>query len=497
MSASVSPGPNNGESELDFPVIGGKGDTTTLPHERMERVSSWGMNVHTLGYVYRPTTIDGVRAALDAARESGRCVALRGAGCSYGDASLARENVVLDISRMNRILAWNPETGVAECEPGVTIRQLWQYAIGDGWWPYVVSGTMFPTLAGAAAMNIHGKNNFHVGSIGDHILEFDMVLPSGELLTCSRESNSEIFHSAIGGLGMLGVFTRIKLELKKIYSGHLKVTAIGVRNWRELFEKFDENLPDSDYLVGWIDCFASGAGAGRGQIQRADYLKPGDDPIPAQTLQVSHQELPDTLLGLIPKSTLWKFLKPFTNDFGMRAASFLKYLSAVTLSDGKVQEVTHAGFAFLLDYVPNWKFAYLPGGLLQHQCFIPEENAESCFSEMINLCQKRGIVPYLGVFKRHKADLFLTTYLLDGYSLALDFKITEKNREKLQALFAELDALVIGAGGRFYFAKDSTLTPERLRSYLAEERVQRFLALKKKLDPENLLQTDLFRRIFV
>lgn len=493
--------PVMGESEGDSPPItGGGGGISTekaiLPHDRMERVSSWGMNAHTLGYVYRPTTLDGIREALDAARSSGRYVALRGTGCSYGDASLARENVVLDITRMNRILSWDPVNGIAECEPGVTIKQLWQYTLGDGWWPYVVSGTMFPTLAGAAAMNIHGKNNFRVGTIGDHILEIDLMLPSGEILTCNREQNSDVFHAAIGGFGMLGVFTRIKIELKKVYSGHLKVTPIGTRSWRELFEKFDEHLPDSDYLVGWVDCFGSGESAGRGQIHRADYLKPGDDAVPNQTLQVSHQELPDTLFGLFPKSAMWRFIQPFTNNLGMRAINFLKYLSSVTLNEGKIHEVTHAGFAFLLDYVPGWKYAYLPGGLIQYQSFIPKETAEACFTEQIALCQKRGIVPYLGVFKRHKTDPFLMTHSVDGYSLALDFKVTKKNRQKLWALCAELDALVLAAGGRFYFAKDVTLHPSRLQNYLAEERVQTFLDLKKKLDPENLLQTDLFRRIF-
>jgi decaprenylphospho-beta-D-ribofuranose 2-oxidase len=458
----------------------------------MERVSAWGMNAHTLGYVWRPSTLGGIREIFQTARETGRTIALRGSGCSYGDASLGREEIILDITRMNRILDWNLETGVAICEPGVTIKQLWQHTLGDGWWPYVVSGTMFPTLAGAAAMNIHGKNNFNVGTIGDHLLEFDLMLPSGEIKTCSRELNPELFFSAIGGFGMLGVFTKIKIELKKIYSGHLKVTPIGVRNWRDLFEKFEQHLPDSDYLVGWVDCF----GAGRGQIHRADYLKPGDDPVPAQTLQIGHQELPDTLFGLFPKSAMWKLIKPFTNDLGMRAVNFAKYLSSVTLTEGKVHEVTHAGFAFLLDYVPNWKFAYLPDGLIQYQSFIPKETAESCFTEQINLCQKRKLVPYLGVFKRHRPDPFLMTHSVDGYSLALDFKVTQKNRKRLWALCAELDNLVLAAGGRFYFAKDATLHPDRLKEYLKEERVQRFLALKQECDPENLLQTDLFRRIF-
>ena len=467
-----------------------------LPKDKIERVSAWGMNTHTTSYVFRPTTVAGIQEALETARQHGRFVALRGSGCSYGDASLGAENVVLDITRMNRILSWDPVKGVADCEPGVTIKQLWQYTLGDGWWPYVVSGTMFPTLAGAAAMNIHGKNNFRVGTIGDHILEFELLTADGEIHTCSREQNPELFHAAIGGFGMLGVFTRIKIELKKVYSGHLRVTPIGVKNWHEMFSEFDKHLIDSDYLVGWIDCFGAGQQSGRGQIHRADYLKPGEDTTPSQTLQVAHQELPDTLFGLLPKSIMWKFIKPFTNNFGMRAINFLKYLSSVTLTQGKVHDVTHAGFAFLLDYVPGWKYAYLPDGLIQYQSFIPKETAAQCFTDQLALCQKRGIVPYLGVFKRHKTDPFLMTHSVDGYSFALDFKITEKNKKQLWALAEELDGLVLAAGGRFYFAKDSTLHPSRLQSYLAEERVQRFLALKKQLDPNNLFQTDLFRRIF-
>ena len=138
-----------------------------------------------LAYLYRPTTAEGVAAVFSGAAAAGRTVGLRGSGNSYGDAALNDENVVVDLTRMNRILEWDPDTGIIRVEPGVTIRQLWQYAIEDGWWPPVVPGTMFVTLGGAAAMNIHGKNNYRVGPIGDHILQFDLLLPSGEVLRCT------------------------------------------------------------------------------------------------------------------------------------------------------------------------------------------------------------------------------------------------------------------------------------------------------------------------
>ena len=155
-------------------------DEPTLPFQNLELVHGWGLSTDAVGYVFRPSTVEGIREVFGLAERTGRTVAFRGAGRSYGDAALNAENVVLDLTRFCRILQWNPHTGVITMQSGVTIQQLWQYALPDGWWPPIVPGTMFPTIGGCASMNIHGKNNFAVGPIGDHILEFEILLPTGQ-----------------------------------------------------------------------------------------------------------------------------------------------------------------------------------------------------------------------------------------------------------------------------------------------------------------------------
>lgn len=454
------------------------------------------MSSSALSYVSRPVNADGICAVFNQARQTGRSVGMRGAGRSYGDASLNSENILLDLTRMRRILAWDPLAGVITVEAGVTIQQLWQYVIEDGWWPSVVSGTMFPTLGGAAAMNIHGKNNFKVGPIGDHILEFVLMTPAGDTLLCSRTENRDLFFAAIGGFGMLGVITQLTLQLKKVYSGLLHVTPIGVRNLDHLFEIFEERLPASDYLVGWVDCFGSGAGLGRGQVHQANYFKPGEDQDAAQTLKVENQELPDSILGVVPKSVMWRFMKPFVNDPGIRLINAAKYLSAMKLDDGHVHTQSHAGFAFLLDYVPNWKHAYKPGGLIQYQSFVPSAHARDVFARQITLAQEYDLVPYLGVFKKHRPDDFLMTHAVDGYSFALDFAVRPEKRGRLLSLAAEMDRMVLDAGGRFYFAKDSALHQMPAAEAIGAERAAKFFALKQRVDPKNLLQTNLSRRLF-
>jgi FAD/FMN-containing dehydrogenase len=471
-------------------------DGFLLPSSRLEKVQSWGMNREALAYVYRPSTVVGLREALNDAQRAGRTVGIRGGGCSYGDASINSENVVLDITRMNRILRWEPQEGIIEIEPGVTLQRLWQYVIGDGWWPPVVSGTMFVTMGGAVGMNYHGKNNYKMGPIGEHVLEFDLLLADGTIVTCSREQRPDVFYAAIGGFGMLGCFTRLVMKMKRVYSGLLEVDAFATSTFKEIARVFEERMAVDDYLVGWIDCLAGSKGRGRGLVHAARYLKPGDDTSANQTLQIAFQDLPDTMFGLMPKSIMWRFLKPFSNDTGMRLINWAKYVMGSTLGNNKTSRQSHAAFAFLLDYVPNWKRVYLPGGLIQYQSFVPAEHAAACFDQQMEICRKFNVFPWLGVFKRHRTDNFLMTHAVDGYSLALDFPVRKRSADRLKQAVSEMNRVVLESGGRFYFAKDSMLTPDDASAYLGEDVIARFRQLKRELDPNGLWQTDLSRRLF-
>lgn len=463
-----------------------------------EYVEGWGMTVGAHSRVLRPRGTEEIAACFALARAEGVSLGLRGTGNSYGDASVNERGFVLDTSRMNRILDWNAQTGLAVLEPGVTVEQLWKHILKDGWWPAVVSGTAFPTVAGALAMNIHGKNNYKVGPLGDHCLEFDLVLPSGEVVTCDRARNADLFHAAIGGFGMLGAFSRIVLQTKQVHSGDMHVKALRSRDLAEMMRQMEERKGSADYLVGWIDAFAGGDRSGRGLVHAAYHLKAGDDEAPERTLRVGYQELPGSILGF-PKGEVWRILRLLNNDAGMRLINAAKYLSGCIEAAQNPHRQSHAAFAFLLDYVPNWKFAYgtQPGarGLIQFQSFIPQATAHDAYLELLQRSRAARLVPYLGVLKRHRADPFWMTHAVDGWSLALDFKVTPGNRAALWAHCDALTEVVLAAGGRFYFAKDLVIGPQDVARFLPPENLSRFRALKRRLDPEELLQTNLSRRV--
>lgn len=462
-----------------------------LETERIARLSGFGMIRAADGYLFRPSSVEEVRAIFLLARNDGRQVVLRGAGRSYGDASTGSECVIVDNVRMNRILSWDPETGIVEAECGATIEDLWRLVLEDGWWPPVVSGTMYPTLGGALAMNIHGKNNFCAGTLGEHVLELDALTASGDLLTLTR--NDPLFFSIISSAGLLAMITRIKLQMKKVHSGDLRVLPLAPRNWTEQFAVFEKFEHDADYMVSWIDCFGSGKGAGRGAFHAAWYTEePSEHP---RTLEAAHQDLPDTIMGFWPKSMVWRVLRMFNNRTGMRLVNWAKDFAGTKLGNGRPLPQSLVGFSFLLDYVPNWRFAYRPYGFIQYQSFVPKEHAQRVFAQQVEMQQAARLESYLGVMKRHRPDKFLFTHGVDGYSLALDFKLTRTNWPRILHLCHAMNDVVLAAGGRFYFAKDSTLRPSDVRGYLGEEALAQYRQLKMQLDPESLFTSDLARRL--
>lgn len=436
-----------------------------------------------------PKSGEELAASFRFARENGLTIAMRGSGRSYGDAAMNGGGLVVDTRGMKKILAWNPDTGVADLEPGVTIEQIWRMSLKDGYWPAVVPGTMFPTIGGIASMNVHGKNCFKVGPWGDHILEGELVAPDGQVYLVSRDENADLFNAAIGGFGMLGAWRRLRVKLKRVHSGQVKVRAHYCGDLHEQFQWFEEYTQKSDYCVSWIDCTVGGAALGRGQPHSALYLKEGEDP--AANLDPEAQKLPGSVMG-VPRPLVTPVLTAFNTNLGWRFVNLVKSLAS-RMEAGREYLQSHVAFNFLLDYVPT-RETYRPHGFVQYQPFVPKESAEEVFRNILRLTQARGVPSYLGVLKRHRPDGYLLSHGLDGYSFALDFPVTPANRAVLTKTLHEVSDMVCEAGGRFYPAKDGLIRPDHVQRAWGQERLSRFNTLRNMVDPDKLLRTELAAR---
>jgi decaprenylphospho-beta-D-ribofuranose 2-oxidase len=79
---------------------------------------------------------------------------------------------------------------------------------------------------------------------------------------------------------------------------------------------------------------------------------------------------------------------------------------------------------------------------------------------------------------------------MPGWTLALDMPIANTS---LSRLLDDLDELVLSSGGRIYLAKDSRVRPDTMRAMYP--RLDLFLDVKNRVDPEHILTSDLARRL--
>jgi decaprenylphospho-beta-D-ribofuranose 2-oxidase len=155
--------------------------TNSAPNPRHALLTGWGRYPLSESDVYRPDRIAELAAVVTANTSS---LIARGAGRAYGDAALNDQNRVVDLTRLNRILAFDATSGLLRCEAGVTIAELIDVFLPRGFFPPVTPGTRFVTLGGSVAADVHGKNHHRDSSLAAHVTWFDLMIASGEVLRC-------------------------------------------------------------------------------------------------------------------------------------------------------------------------------------------------------------------------------------------------------------------------------------------------------------------------
>lgn len=467
----------------------------TLPGDQ-ECIMNWSMTELSPCNVFKVRDIAGIVQALTTARARGLSVIPHGTGHSYTDAALNTHGVIIDVTGMRRILSWDPERGIMQVEPGVTLRDVIHVAL-DRWWPPVTPSTADATIGGCVAMNVNGKNAWKCGSFGEHLLSLTLLLASGEELTLSPESNPRLFQAVVGSAGLLGIITSITLQLQRVSSGNVDVFVRSAASLGEVFTIFREEQ-SADFLEAWIDGYAIGPYLGRGFVTCAKYSDVCKKELSminrGRTMQSQVSRLPDRLVGGFARCT-GKIFRP-TVQSGVCIANSVIYWSSKWWNSKVIRQKSLFHYTF---YPPAAFTGYrtlLPQGTETFQAFVPHSQAEVLFKEIMRHTQENHFMPLWCIIKQHRKDPFLLSYQVDGFSLEVNYQIIPQTVQRLREMLRELIELVIAAGGRFYLAKDSLLTHTLYRHSIGDAAVEAFLNLKQLYDPEMLFQSNLFRRVF-
>src|SRR5690554_5540320 len=196
-----------------------------------------------------------------------------GNGRSYGDSALGKN--IIKVGSHNYFLSFDAIRGFLHVESGVLLSEILNIIVPKGWFLKVTPGTKLITIGGAIASDVHGKNHHIDGCFSECVQEFSLMLPDGEIVTCSKTENADVFKATCGGMGLTGVILDAKIILKKINSTYINQTTIKTRNLQETFVAFEKykNIP---YSVAWIDCFAKGSKLGKCILKIGEFADDGN-----------------------------------------------------------------------------------------------------------------------------------------------------------------------------------------------------------------------------
>jgi FAD/FMN-containing dehydrogenase len=438
------------------------------------RLSGWGLNLRSDCVLREPELPAEVASWMDRAG-----TIARGLGRSYGDAALNAGGQVLGLHRLDRYLAFDGATGTLACEAGVTLEQIIADFAPRGWFPMITPGTKFVTVGGCIANDVHGKAHHAQGCFSACVDEFTMLLASGEVVRASRDENAELFWATFGGMGLLGVVLTARLRLRKIETTYFRQRSTPVRDLESMLATLEANDREFPYSVATLDVTATGARLGRGVVSAGEHATRAELPpkLAADPLRVAGPPKVDVPFEL-PELTL--------NPLTIRVVNAL----IQTRLRGAPPFGHYDGFFYPLDVISHWNRGYGHRGFAQYQFVIPFEDGTRNLRALLTTILSSGELPFLNVLKRFgKESGGLLSFPREGYTLAIDFPI----RVNTVALLRRLDAMVQGAGGRVYLGKDSYLEAATFRAMYPA--LDRWLAVKAKVDPRGVFTSDLARRV--
>lgn len=446
----------------------------------MRMLTGWGRTAPTAAEVVEVLGTGEVRAAVRSAGPRG--VLARGLGRSYGDAAQNAGGRVLRLPDHGGIVI-DQDRGEVTAQAGLSLDKVLRQLVPAGRFVPVTPGTRLVTLGGAVAADIHGKNHHVAGSFGSHVTRLRLVTADGEERVVAPDHDPETFWATVGGMGLTGVITEVTFRAPAVQTSRMLVETSRAADLDRCMAQLAEADHRHPYSVAWIDLAARGSAMGRSVLTCGDHAPL--DALPAglrgDPLAFDPAPLAEAP-SLVPSGLL--------NRLSVRAFNEVWFRKAPRSRTGEVQSI--GAFFHPLDGVGGWNRIYGPNGFLQYQFVVPDGVAgERALRTAVERLATSGTASFLAVLKRFGAQgEGMLSFPMPGWTLALDLPVGPAG---LAELLDVLDRLVLEAGGRLYFAKDSRM-PAALVP-LMYPRLEEWRAVRRRLDPAGRLQSDLARRL--
>ncbi|MCB9683796.1 MAG: FAD-binding oxidoreductase [Alphaproteobacteria bacterium] len=421
-------------------------------------LSGWG----------RFPVVEGQVVASEDLLRSARTAGLaRGLGRAYGDAALpapGSDRPVLVSTAADRVLSFDPSTGLLRAEAGLSLSTLARLFLPLGYFSPVSPGTQYVTLGGMVASDIHGKNHHVDGTFGRFVTSLKMMVADGSVLEVNREQHADLFAATLGGMGLTGIILEVEVKLTKLAAPWVYEETSRIGSFREVFSRLNAAGETWPMTVAWVDTTSTGAARGRGILNAGRWA----------TTEESPKEPPPVKQGL---------MVPDVFPSGVMNGATIAMLNSVWYAKHGAADKKHVvapgTFFWILDLAREWNRGYGKAGFTQYQCVMPSDI--ELYDRFLELFQKLGGASFVTVFKDcGDQGEGMLSFPKRGTTLAVDVPI--RDPEQTAKMVRELNAFVLDNEGRVYLAKDAFTTSEQFKRMYP--RWEEFEAVRDRYDPD-------------
>jgi FAD/FMN-containing dehydrogenase len=444
------------------------------------------LNESEVEEVIEANSLERVKAAIARAGELGRPLAICGGRHAMGGQQYCAGGLLLDTRGLSRVLAFDGEHGTIEVEAGIQWPALYTYLSlpegGGGAWGFAQkqTGADRLTLGGAISANVHGRALTLKPIVAD-VESLVVVDASGELRTCSRTIEPELFSLVIGGYGLFGVVYSVTLRL----SPRRKVErVVEVRTIDGLIDAFDERIA-SGFLYGDFQ-FAT-------DPDSDEFLQAGvfscyrpvsdDTPVPDGQRALSLDDW---------KALLYLAHTDKSEAFARYAQHYLATTGQIYLSDGHQMSEYIDDYHVELDRqlgAPNRATEMIS------ELYVPREALTDFVAEIAEVFRRTGVDVIYGTIRLiERDDETFLPWARDRFACIIFNLHTEHTPEGLERsadAFRRLIDAATSHGGSYFLTYHRWATKEQLQRCYPQ--FPEFLAKKREYDPEERFQSDWYR----
>ncbi len=446
-----------------------------------------GLNATSVREIHRPQSVDILRATIRTARANGDAVSIAGGRHAMGGQQFGAGTSLIDMNGMTRVLEFDSAAGEIEVEAGMQWPELYRY-LGDAQrsrpraWTFrqKQTGADRLSIGGALGANVHGRQ-LKWGPFVNDVAAFTLVDHQGNMRRCSRTENAELFRAAIGGYGLFGAISSVRLRLAPRHKVRRTVEVMDVEALPAMFERriaegyefgdfqFATEL-DSEALLrrGVFSCY-----------------QPVDDatPMPEGRRELSVEN--------------WSELLYLAH--ADRARAFQLYSTHYLATSGQVYwSDEHQLSTYVDDYharLADRLGDYAHGGEMITEIYVPRDALVKFLADVrADFRAQRTDLIYGTIRLIEREDETLLAWAREPWACVifnLHVNRTEAGVAKAQQEFRRLIDRGLEQGGTYYLTYHRWATREQVLA--AYPRFPEFLRAKRRLDPTERFQSDWYR----